>query len=277
MAKPQSLPPSSHQKHQASVVRVLEVCPDGFLVTALSTPAVPWQVRCALPPEVLVSPGDELVVLSCQEGPVAIARVRAAACQSQTLADGTRVHVEQERTRVRVERADGTALFQFDAGVGEGTISVQNETLRVHATAGDLSLSAAGEIRLEANRVSARAHMPGHSAQLTLGPRAAQLSAAKLQLKSDDLSVSARMLQVDGEEVRAQHKRAVLQIERLEVIADVAISKARNVYQSVQELLQHKVGSLRTLVTGTAQLHAHEVAHRAAESYKIRSEKIHLG
>jgi hypothetical protein len=57
----------------------------------------------------------------------------------------------------------------------------------------------------------------------------------------------------------------------------VVVSRARNVYQSVQELWQQQAGSLRTLVSGTAQLKAREVSHRAQDAYKIRAEKIHLG
>ncbi|MDB4984829.1 MAG: hypothetical protein JWN04_7 [Myxococcaceae bacterium] len=260
-----------------NIVRVLELAPEGFLVTALNAPARPWLVRCALPPNLTVQRGDELVTLESAQGPVAIARVRAVHVQTQELPDGTRVHMDNERAHISVERADGTPLFRYDANSAHGTIVIENEALRVSACRGDLSFAAAGEIRLEASRVSLRATMPGADAQLSLSPRRARLEADDLQLRGNALAVDAGRTELRGEELHSEHKRAVIKLERLESVADVVVSTARNVYQSVHELLQQKAGSLRTLVSGTAQLQAREVAHRAADSYKIRSEKIHLG
>lgn len=259
-----------------SVVRVLQLVPDGFLVTSTDSPAVPWTVRSALPTGTTAAPGDELVVLRCQQGPVAIARVAAPQATS-VLQDGTRVSVDALAGAIRVERADGTPIFHYEAAHGRGTISLAQESMEVHATGGDLRLSAAGEVRISGSAVRAEASMPGGLASVALTPRRAQLRAPELSFSATQLDVQAQQLNLRGDEVRADHKRIVAHVERLESVVDVVVSTARNVYQSVQDLLQQRAGSLRTLVTGTAHLQAREVAHRGTDSYKIRSEKIHLG
>ena len=57
----------------------------------------------------------------------------------------------------------------------------------------------------------------------------------------------------------------------------VVVQTARNLYQRVQELAQHRAGNLRTIVDETLQVRARQVFQRATDAYKIRAEKIHLG
>ena len=269
----------------AQIVRVVDLAQDALVVTAYSGPAEPWRVRCGLPPGVDVAPGDELVVLSTHGGPVAIARLREprneptaqphAASGQRTLADGTRV-ASDERS-VTVERADGTPLFRYHSDEGRGTVTLEAESMQLRASAGDLSLSAAGEIRLRSRTLSLESAQPGARSTLELTPRRAQLTSDALALASRAFQLDAGEAELRGTELRSQFKRAVVALERLETRADTVISRARNVYQSVQELLQQQAGSLRTLVSGSAQLKAREVSQRAEEAYKIRAEKIHLG
>lgn len=285
MAQPQTRPVTFDG---AQILRVVGSTPETLIVTAHSGPAEPWSVRCALPPEVRVVAGDEVVVLPSSEGPVAIARLRSAresspaiepsdqtARDTQSLADGTRVR--SDATSISVERADGTPLFRYSAEAGRGTVSLSAEALNLAASAGDLTLQAAGEIRLRSRSLSLQSSMPGAQTKLELGPRKAHLSSAALELSSDAFKLHAAEAELSGGELRSTFRRAVVALDRLESTADVVVSRARNVYQSVQELLQQQAGNLRTLVAGSAQLKAREVAHRADEAYKIRAEKIHLG
>lgn len=282
MAQPQTRPATFDG---AQILRVVDSMPDALIVTAHSGPAEPWRVRCALPPDVRVAAGDEVVVLPSSEGPVAIARLRGATLESeqapdraehvQALADGTRVR--SDATSISVERADGTPLFRYSAEAGRGTISLAAEALNLAASAGDLTFQAAGEIRMRSRALTLQSSMPGSRSTLELGPRRARLSSQAVELSGDTFKLDAAEAELSGGELRSTFKRAVVALDRLESTAEVVVSRARNVYQSVQELLQQQAGSLRTLVAGSAQLRAREVAHRAEESYKIRAEKIHLG
>jgi hypothetical protein len=195
--------------------------------------------------------------------------------RSHTLADGTRVQLATHS--ITVERADGTALFRYDAEGERGRVTLASESLTLAASAGDLALSAAGAIRFEGRSFSAHARMPGHSASLSFDPRRARLSAEALELASDSFQLLAQKAELRGEELRSRFTRAELAFESLETVADNIVARARNVYHSVQELLQQQAGSLRTLVAGSAQLKAREIAQRAEQAYKIRGEKIHIG
>jgi len=285
MAQPQTRPATFDG---AQILRVVGSTADALIVTAHSGPAEPWRVRSALPVDVHVSPGDEVVVLPSSEGPVAIARLRspvpdeqaapatrAGEAAIQPLADGTRVHADA--TSISVERADGTPLFRYSAEPGRGTVTLSAEALHLAASAGDLTLQAAGEIRMRSRTLSLKSSMPGADAALEIGPRSARLVGRALELAGETFKLDAAEAELSGGELRSSFKRAVIALDRLESTADVVVSRARNVYQSVQELLQQQAGNLRTLVAGSAQLRAREVTHRAEEAYKIRAEKIHLG
>jgi Protein of unknown function (DUF3540) len=208
------------------------------------------------------------------EAPAARAREDAGE-RTHALSDGARVKLDS--TSIVVERADGTPLFRYEVGAQHGKVTLASESLELSASAGDLSLTAAGAIRLEGRTLSARTHMPGHTSAFSLDPRRARLSADAVELASATFKLDAQQAELSGDALEIHFKRARLRVERLETFADSVVSHARNFYQSVQELLQQQAGSLRTLVAGTAQLKAREVAQRAEESYKIRGEKIHIG
>jgi hypothetical protein len=293
MAQPQTRPATFDG---AQILRVVGSTAGELIVTAHSGPAEPWRVRSALPQDIVVSAGDEVVVLPSSEGPVAIARLRSPASDQraapasdqraapathtlegsiQPLRDGTRVHADA--TSITVERADGTPLFRYSAEPGRGTVTLSAEALHLAASAGDLTLQAAGEIRMRSRSLSLKSSMPGADAALEIGPRTARLVGRALELAGDTFKLDAAEAELTGGELRSSFKRAVIALERLDSSADVVVSRARNVYQSVQELLQQQAGNLRTLVAGSAQLKAREVSQRADEAYKIRAEKIHLG
>jgi hypothetical protein len=270
----------SSERSSAQIVRVVSVTPSSLLVAALRGPAEPWQVASALPEGTQLVHGDQVVVLSSAHGPIAVARLRRDEAPEtreteHALSDGARVTLGT--TQIVVERADGTPLFRYEAGAAHGKVTLASESLELGASAGDLSLTAAGAIRLQSRSLSACTGMPGHSSTLSLEPRRARLRADAVELSADAFKLDAHEAELSGDDLQSHFKRARLKVERLETIADSVVSRARNVYQNVQELLQQQAGSLRTLVAGTAQLKAREVAQRAEEAYKIRGEKIHIG
>lgn len=192
-----------------------------------------------------------------------------------TLSDGVRATLGA--TRITVERADGTLLFVYDAGTKHGKVTLASESLALGASGGDLLLSAAGAIRLEGRSLAARFAMPGHESTLLLDPRRARLRADALELSGAELKLDAPRTELAAEDFEARVLRARFTFGRLEAVADSVVARAENVYQHVAQLLQQQVGSLRTLVAGSAQLKAREVTQRADETYKVRAESIQLG
>ena len=57
----------------------------------------------------------------------------------------------------------------------------------------------------------------------------------------------------------------------------MVIAKARNIYQTVEELSQVRAGRMRTIVAKTFHFKSKKAFVKAEEDYKIKAEKIHLG
>jgi hypothetical protein len=64
---------------------------------------------------------------------------------------------------------------------------------------------------------------------------------------------------------------------RLETLADTVVSKARNVYRTVEELTQLQTGRLRMLVKGSCHLKARDAFLKAEQDFKVDGDQIHLG
>ena len=195
------------------------------------------------------------------------------------LVDGTTARMAPGRTSLEFVRLDGSILFRYDVNQGQGRITLQNDAIDVHAARGDLRLRAAGDVLIEGRSIEAVSRAPGveTAGELRLGPRQASLTAGTVNISGDDLEMKSERTTLRSEEVRGFVGRAVVHARRLETVAEVITETAHDLYQAVSELAQLRAGSLRTIIDGTVHLKAKEVFQRAAEGFKIRAEKIHLG
>lgn len=64
---------------------------------------------------------------------------------------------------------------------------------------------------------------------------------------------------------------------RLETLAETVVSKAKNVYRTVEELTQLQTGRLRMLVKGSVHLKARDAFLKAEQDFKVDGDQIHLG
>lgn len=64
---------------------------------------------------------------------------------------------------------------------------------------------------------------------------------------------------------------------RLETLAETVVSKAKNVYRTVEELTQLQTGRLRMLVKGSCHLKARDAFLKAEQDFKVDGDQIHLG
>lgn len=64
---------------------------------------------------------------------------------------------------------------------------------------------------------------------------------------------------------------------RLETLAETVVSRAKNVYQTIEELTQLQTGRLRMLVKGNCHLKARDAFLKAEQDFKVDGEQIHLG
>ena len=267
---------------EARAARVLQIRAGEALVEPLAgATGPPCWARTALPPGAGLCEGDEVVVVGQDPGESFVLGIlgggRPAAI---SLADGTRIHASEEGTSLEVQRADGTPLFRYEVGSGPGQLVLRGESIDLEASRGDIRLRAAGEIALQGRTVLAEGFAEGGAgsgSQLRVDAREARLQGPTVQVTAEELRVGGQRMTVHSKAVKADLGRAVVRTTRLEVVADLVVQKVRNLFQRVQGLVQVRAGRARTVVDGTVQLKARQVVHRATESYKVNSDKIHLG
>lgn len=68
-----------------------------------------------------------------------------------------------------------------------------------------------------------------------------------------------------------------LTAKKMETVVETIMEKAKNIYQTIENLTQLKTGRLRTLVQGTTHVKTLKAFYKAEEDFKIKGKKIHLG
>ncbi|MET0390755.1 MAG: DUF3540 domain-containing protein [Polyangiales bacterium] len=231
--------------------------------------------RLALPLGQPVEPGDAVVVLQAGGERLVIASLarRPAALQ---LADGSRAHIADAGGTLELHGPEGTLRWRFTTGPQGSQLSLSADRVSIAALGGDLTLSAAGDVNVRGRRVELRGGDDGDAA-LTLSAAGAELRARRLALEADEARHHATRTHVRSAELRAEVGDARVKLNRLEIVAQHVVQRARTLYQRVEELAQQRAGSLRVLVDHALQVRAERALTRTEGPFKVRAETIHLG
>lgn len=100
-----------------------------------------------------------------------------------------------------------------------------------------------------------------------------QTGKTMVNVETGDLEFVARN---GGITFRSARKIAFV-TRRLETLAETVVSKAKNVYRTVEELTQLQTGRWRTLIKGSCHLKAREAFLKTEEDFKVDAKQIHLG
>jgi hypothetical protein len=148
-------------------------------------------------------------------------------------------------------------LFEYDEATGTARVNMPTGDLEFVTEKGNISFRSGRDICFTGLHVDMKTHEIG-------------VSAHKGDIRIEEAFYS-------GKKLLGNINHAKLIAERLETAAQTMIEKAKNLYQSVDELSQLKTGRMRTLVKKTFHFKANKAFVKAQEDYKIRAEKIHLG
>lgn len=113
-------------------------------------------------------------------------------------------------------------------------------------------------------------HSPKGALVLQYHPRTGK---TMVNVETGDLEFVA---QNGGITFRSARKIAFV-TRRLETLAETVVSKAKNVYRTVEELTQLQTGRWRTLIKGSCHLKAREAFLKTEEDFKVDAKQIHLG
>jgi len=153
-----------------------------------------------------------------------------------------------EGERILVRDAEDRVVVSFDPVTGKATITAPGGI--AFRTDGDIDLQAKGHVRLGGK---------------TLGVAAERADLTIANTKFRGLSVD-----VAAEEIR--HVAA-----RVEAIAGSLLSRAKQVFRTVEDTEHATIGRQRTVVKTSYRLEAGHAAIRADEEVKIDGEHIYLG
>jgi len=158
---------------------------------------------------------------------------------------------------MKVFSAKKELLFEYDEAAGTARVNMPTGDLEFVTEKGNISFQSGRDICFTGHHVDMKTHEIGVSAQ------------------KGDLRIEEAVY--TGKKLLGNIGHAKLVAERLETAAQTMIEKAKNLFQSVEELSQLKTGRMRTLVKKTFHFKAKKAFVKAEEDYKIRAEKIHLG
>jgi len=209
-----------------------------------------------------LAPGDTVLVAGEDlEDMYIIGLIKTASLPPQTIAlsGGTSAEASGnpgEQT-MKVFSAKKELLFEYDEVAGKARVNMPTGDLEFVTENGNISFQSGQDISFHGRQVDLNTHKFGVSAQ------------------KGDIRIEEAVY--TGKKLLGNITHAKLIAERLETAAQTMIEKARNLFQSVEELSQLKTGRMRTLVKKTFHFKANKAFVKAQEEYKIRAEKIHLG
>jgi hypothetical protein len=171
---------------------------------------------------------------------------------------------------------------------GGARIEVGEGDLELVARHGNIRLVSAGGIEMTAmdpidvrSRIAVRMSIFGRVGQmltkLNLFDRNTEMSSQSIDLTAENLRAKTTRTSVSMNKIDADFDDARISGRRINMVADVIVSKAKNVYQRVSELWQLAAGRTRTVVDGTSHHKANRIYSKAVKDVKIDGEKIHLG
>jgi hypothetical protein len=258
-------------------------------------PCLSW-ARPALVTSTQFNPGDEALVLSQNMedfyligllGATAPA-MKAAPTQLLTQS-GASVAVSQSAGEeiVQVHSKQGALVFEYHPESGKTVVNIQDGDLEFSTRNGGIAFHSAKDIRINAPAISILSRwgtrlgvMGGDSkvkTALTLKPESLKLDSGELEIVAKDAKLLFADAQYKGESFNGEIGIMKIAAQRVESLAGTVIAKAKNIYQTVEELTQLQTGRLRTLVEGAFHLKARKAVMKADEEFKVDGETIHLG
>ncbi len=198
------------------------------------------------------------------------------------LSKGAHAEVDGEASEqiLRVFSPKKELIFQYDEKSGNARVNMEAGDIEFVTEEGSITFAASKEIMFHGRSIG----MTGIKGvclgvldslgklrnTLTLKDRGITIDSPELEIESERGKFNIGDTKYTGQNLKGK-------IDRLESIACTVITKAKNIYQTVEELSQVKAGRMRTMVAKTFHFKSKKAFVKAEEDYKINADKIHLG
>lgn len=206
------------------------------------------------------------------------ARDRSAAGAVLDLADGSRATIVDRALELR--DAEGRLLVRYCDG--EAEIAAPTGDLRLSAPAGRVVLESATDVELRAARDVVI--QPGRRSRIEHGDTRIDVDEKGLHANAPRLDVNAKKTRIATSEatiiagrIATSAERLAVEVERYELTAQRIVERSRDTFREVSDLMQQKVGRMRTFVTGLHALYSKRTVMVSKKETSIDGKKILLG
>jgi hypothetical protein len=236
-------------------------------------------------------PGDNVLVMG--ENPDNLYIIGILELQTENKSSGNRIVLEggtqaaRDGQSISIYSRKKELLFEYNEKNGKTRINLESGDIEFISRNGNISFAAGKDILLNGKTVGITSRSGTVVGNLdSQGNLNSALSMKKdeLSLESSAIGVTAKQgeLRIDetaftGKKITANIGLVKLVSDRLETLAQTVMSRAKNVYRTVEELCQLKTGRMRTLVKNTFHLKSKNAMLKSEEDFKVRADKIHLG
>lgn len=177
------------------------------------------------------------------------------------------VEYDTEKNKTKVQSGSGNLEFTLP----KGSIAFQSaESLTFKANT--INFEGNNKINLAVR------DLPGNSASsFSLGRYQARMNSPDLRLTAKNGTIFFNELKIAGKTLFGNLGNLTLKAGKLETNARSIINKAKNMYQTVENLSQLKTGRLKTLIKSSYHIKSKKTVMKSEEDFKIKAERIDLG
>jgi hypothetical protein len=189
--------------------------------------------------------------------------------------------------KILVHSPQGDLIFEYDSLSGKSIVNVQSGDLEF-ASKGNINFSSEGNINLKGRqsvqiesengiRISVKNLIDRIQSSIFLDKIKTKFSSPNLNIISKRADLEIDISKYIGTNFSLVMKHTRIIADKFENIANDIITRAKNVFKTVEELTQLKTGRLRTLVSSTIHVKSKNSYQFAEEDFKVNADKIHLG
>ena len=207
-----------------------------------------------------------------------------------TTKDGAYVYLHRNNNdeKINVCNRNGEIVLEYEPKTGNSRMNIQSGDLEFITHDGNINFISKQNINFKSSqsivmeslgdiRMSVINILGKIISSLTFKQRKIKMNSSELSLTTLRTNIQSENMNYLGSRFSATIQQSKLKIGRIETIANDIICKAKNIYNTVDELAQFKAGRIRTLIRSSLHIKAKNSYLKSENDFKINGEKIHLG
>ncbi len=233
----------------------------------------------ALPYDIDLTCGDKVLIAGEDICNIYIIGVLSAKVSATIRADnGAYARLDTDRASLHIFSPHDELIIEYDT---------VKDTTKVSSSTGKMVFNSPESITFKSKSIDftgkdkinmkVQGHDSNSLSTFSLGNYQTKLNCPDLRIitKKGDLFIDE--LRITGKKMLTNVVQATFNMGKLETKTKTLIHKARNMYQSVENLSQLKSGRLKTLIKSTYHLKSKNTVLKAEEDFKVKAEEINLG